>query len=206
MKLSYKISAALAAGSLIATLLAPSAFATVDSGTGINISGNGADSYNKVKIYNSNKCTVKQSNSSTIVNSVGVKSKTGKNKASKNTGGTTSITTGDTTTTVGVGVSGSTNSADNPCCACAAPSNPDPINITENGADSTNKVDISNSNTTKITQTNTSSIVNTVNVSSNTGGNTAKSNTGGDVSIDTGSTTTTVGIEVTGSSNSLGTL
>ena len=51
------------------------------------IQGNGADSYNKITTTSSNKTIVEQSNSTAVVNLVGVLQNTGGNTANKNTGG-----------------------------------------------------------------------------------------------------------------------
>jgi hypothetical protein len=55
-----------------------------------------------------------------------------------------------------------------------------------NGADSVNNVSVTTENNTEINQTNNAKIVNNVNLSANTGGNSASRNTGGNNSIITG--------------------
>lgn len=60
------------------------------------------------------------------------------------------------------------------------------FNISGNGADSKNDVELKNSNTTQVFQENKSDITNKVNISSNTGDNNASKNTGGGVSVTTG--------------------
>lgn len=68
--------------------------------------------------------------------------------------------------------------------------------ITEsgNGANSDSNVSVSTSNTSNVTQSNSADVTNTVNTTSNTGGNSASDNTGGNSSISTGVSNSTVGI------------
>jgi hypothetical protein len=65
------------------------------------IRGNGADSYNKITVVSKNKTEVSQTNSTAVVNLVGVLQNTGGNSASKNTGGgDVDATSGDADATV----------------------------------------------------------------------------------------------------------
>jgi hypothetical protein len=75
------------------------------------------------------------------------------------------------------------------------------IIISGNGADSSNTAGVTVSNSTQVSQTNTSNIVNNVSANSNTGGNEANKNTGGSVSVDTGNAKTVVGVSNTTGSN-----
>lgn len=75
------------------------------------------------------------------------------------------------------------------------------VDVSANGANSTNKVYVSDSNHTSVYQGNTSTVVNTVTSSANSGGNKANSNTGGDVTVDTGDASSDVLITNHGSSN-----
>ncbi len=77
------------------------------------------------------------------------------------------------------------------------------ITISNNGADSTNKVILNSSCTIGVAQTNVTSVGVNADVSANTGGNKASGNTGGDVTIDTGNATSAVTVDVTGSTNSV---
>jgi hypothetical protein len=76
------------------------------------------------------------------------------------------------------------------------------IQVTGNGADSTNWTTVSQSNTTSVSQNNTANVTNNVDADANTGGNDAKFNTGGDVSVDTGDATTDVSVTNALNSNS----
>lgn len=75
------------------------------------------------------------------------------------------------------------------------------IEISGNGADSVNDVDVAQANVTVVAQTNTADISNKVDADADTGNNNANRNTGGDVDIDTGDASTTVGISNTVNSN-----
>jgi hypothetical protein len=77
------------------------------------------------------------------------------------------------------------------------------VDITGNGHDSTNTVNVegTQSGGTSVNQTNTTTVITTVNAVSNTGGNTASGNTGGDVTVRTGNATTNVVVDVAGGTN-----
>ena len=64
--------------------------------------------------------------------------------------------------------------------------------ISDNGADSSNTINVTQSNTVKVNQSNTAIMGNFVYGSANTGGNQANKNNGGDVAIDTGNATVNV--------------
>lgn len=81
-----------------------------DSDTTIEISKNGADSFNKVKLKTVNSTKVKQTNESVVLNNIQTYSNTGWNTAKNNTGDDTSIETGNTDTTVNVGTETGSNS------------------------------------------------------------------------------------------------
>lgn len=68
------------------------------------------------------------------------------------------------------------------------------IQVSGNGSRSDNNVSVSQSHTTTVDQSNDADFNNDIRTSSNTGNNRASGNTGGDVSIDTGNTSSFVGI------------
>lgn len=70
--------------------------------TNVTISGNGADSHNSASINVNKQKTVTQNNNANISNSITVKQETGGNKANKNTGGNTTITTGSSFSDIAV--------------------------------------------------------------------------------------------------------
>ncbi len=67
--------------------------------------------------------------------------------------------------------------------------------IVDNGSGSDNELNISSTSTTTVQQNNTADVQNSVDVSANTGDNSANSNTGGDVAIDTGNIDASTSIE-----------
>lgn len=75
------------------------------------------------------------------------------------------------------------------------------IEISGNGADSTNKAYVDMDKSTNVVQSNSADVYNKVDADANTGDNSAKKNTGGDVSIETGDATTDVKVENTLNSN-----
>ena len=78
------------------------------------------------------------------------------------------------------------------------------IDVSGNGADSKNTVEVTNTDKTTVTQSNSTVIGINIDSSAKTGGNKANGNTGdGDVTIDTGKATSTVTVEVKGSTNSI---
>ena len=203
MSIKQKIGAALAIGSLAASVFSPmSAFAA-----DITISGNGTGSTNNAAVIKVKKSKVKQKNITVVGTGVLAVSNTGGNQTNNNTGGSQDITTGNTTTTTNVDVAGGTNTNSGGNCCCDGENGGNggnTINITGNGSDSTNNALIVDVCKNKVKQKNVTIVETGVVAVSNTGGNTANGNTGdgGTNTIDTGNTTTTTTVNVTGSSNS----
>lgn len=195
--LKTRLAAGLTTAAILATSFAPAAFAATD----ITISGNGADSINKVKVKTKHKVVVKQKNSTAVTNAVTIGQNTGGNKANKNTGGNVDITSGDATASVTntTTTGGNTALVDGCGCVVTVPT----VSIDGNGADSTNKVTLSSKYVTKATQKNTTSVVNGVVVGQDTGSNTANSNTGGTVDVTSGDADATVDNTTTVGLNSL---
>lgn len=186
-KFVLKLTTAVSTAALLTGSVASVAFGT----TTVTVTGNGADSNNTANVDVSNSTTVTQSNNADIQNNVSISTNSGNNTASKNTGGDTSITTGDANVSSSVSNSANSNVAAVGCGTCAG--NTD-VKIAGNGADSRNDVDLGLSNTTVVTQVNTADVTNKVNIDAKTGKNTAKDNTGGDVSITTGDANVTAGV------------
>lgn len=200
-KLGIKLTSGLATGAMIASLLAPVAFA---EGSTLEISGNGAQSDNEIKVEIKPECTLKQENNSVITTSVNSVAKTGGNNASGNTGGDVTIDTGDATSTVTVVVTGSANEATNPCaCLCEGAQPPDVL-ISGNGFKSTNKITAKKAPKETIRQKNNSVIATGVSSKAKTGKNKAKNNTGpGTVEVKTGDSESAVDVTVEGATNTL---
>ena len=200
MSIKQKIGAALAIGSLAASVLAPAAFADAS----LEISGNGTGSDNKIVVKNTSNCTVKQKSNTNVGLEVNVYSNTGGNKASGNTGGDVTIDTGSVTTDISVDVAGGSNEATNPCCC--VPEGQDASNsalISGNGEDTTNRIRVKNRKTQYVKQKANTDLVAGLGVTSKTGKNKAKNNTGGGTGVTTGNVDTTVGVTVEGGANTI---
>ena len=188
------------------------------SGTDISVGniGNGTGSTNSGTVDLTQADTFNQLNDATILNNIDLDGTTGGNSTSANTGGDSSITTGDVdidanvlnianTNIIGgtwwivlineagnwfgkiLGAPDGSNYAGSSGTQFAL--NPDgTINVTNegNGADSTNIGIVTADVTNTTNQTNTANITNNIDLSANTGGNSASRNTGGNSSITTG--------------------
>jgi hypothetical protein len=197
--LKIKLATGLVTASLLAATVAPAAFAATD----ITVSGNGAGSHNKVKVKNKNKTKVVQSNATAVVNLTGVFQNTGGNTANNNTGGgNVDVNSGNATSTVTNHTTTGGNVATVDPCGC--PTGDTLIDVSGNGADSTNKVKVKNTSTTTVRQTNETLVVNGTLVAQNTGGNHANNNTGdGTVDVNSGDADSTVTNTVTTGGNLL---
>lgn len=197
--LKIRLAAGFTTAAILATSFAPAAFAATD----VTVTGNGAGSLNKVKVKNINKTRVRQSNSTAVVNLTGVFQNTGGNTANNNTGGgNVDVNSGDATSNVTNRTrTGGNDATVNPC---GCPTGDTTITISDNGADSTNKVKVYNTNRTTVGQTNETLVVNGTLVAQNTGGNHANNNTGdGSVDVDSGNASSTVTNTVTTGGNVL---
>lgn len=178
--------------------------------------GNGDGSTNTATLASNTANTVTQTNTANIDNVLIVDATSGENDASRNTGGNSSIETGNTSVNAQVvnvansNVAGDTwwlvlvNEAGkwigkivgSPDGATMAGSQGTQFEVNqngaitvtndENGAGSTNTANVADSSTTTVTQTNTAHITNTLDLSSNSGNNSASRNTNGSSSITTG--------------------
>jgi hypothetical protein len=192
-----RIVTAIATAAVILGAVAPAAFAD----TTITVTGNGAGSNNTVVTNNSTNTSVNQSNNSTVVTSVNSTASTGGNDSSFNTGGETSIQTGNATSKVKVTVGGSSNAAviTDPC-GCNTTTN---VDVSGNGAESSNGVILSSSSWFNAIQNNWTSIITEISSVGKTGKNTSSFNTGGTTTTTTGNSTSKVKVNVTGSNNTL---
>ncbi|TSC88182.1 MAG: Uncharacterized protein G01um101416_205 [Microgenomates group bacterium Gr01-1014_16] len=158
--------------------------------TDIEISGNGADTKNDVKLKNDADVSLYQTNEADIYNRVDADADTGKNDANQNTGGDVEVRTGDASTWVGVSNTANANWAqigDGGQGSLSA-------RILGNGFNSDNKIDLDLDNDTTLVQTNLADITNYIYADADTGKNDANQNTGGSVLVDTGDAET--GVEV----------
>lgn len=179
MTLKTRFTTAFATGAVLLNALAPLSFA---QSTNIQISGNGAFSDNTANVSTSNDVRVTQDNNANINNDVDVDANTGNNDANFNTGGDTTVRTGDANVDVSVTNVANKNVASvTNCCSQSTD-----VLISGNGAYSDNTVRLDSDNNVRLTQDNYARINNDVDVDANTGDNDAKFNTGGDVAIVTG--------------------
>ncbi len=150
--------------------------------TDVKISGNGADSDNDANVTVKNSTRVIQANDADVRNNVKVDANTGDNKANKNTGGDVSIETGDADVTVDV-----TNAVNQNVAKIGGGQGGSlSAEISGNGANSDNDLNLNVGNDVQVFQNNVADIKNSVDVDANSGYNKANKNTGGEVSIDTG--------------------
>lgn len=197
-----KIIAKTGSGLITAVLLTSLMPAIAMADTSVDVSGNGTGSHNKVTVHNSNKTSLKQSNNSYIQTGISSSTGTGGNSANHNTGGDTGISTGDATSTIAVGVGGSTNTLSSDLLLCGCQNGLSDVTVSGNGDSSHNKVSLNNSSSLKLSQSNDSTVLTEIDSKTGTGGNKANGNTGGSTGIGTGDATSSIGVTVTGSSNS----
>lgn len=199
--LKFKLTTGLVTGAFLAGAVLPAgAFAA----TNVTVSGNGYKSTNKVVVKNTKKTKVSQTNTSVVSNSVGVTQNTGGNKANGNTGGDVTVTSGEASATVSVtNTTGGNNLVwDN--CGCVVPDTT--VDISGNGSKSTNTVKVYNYDSTKVSQTNSAVISNSVGVTQTTGNNQANHNTNGSVDVTSGDATADVTISNTTGDNVIGSI
>ena len=194
MRITKKITAAIAAGTILAATLLPSAAFADDT---ITIVNNGAGSTNTASVGSVNIASVEQSNTSEITNVITQSANTGDNTAFGNTGGNTTILTGNSSTTSGISISGNTNNA----VVSSFPSSNNSIAITNNGAGSINSGTATSVKIKSCAHSNIASVLNLKFQTSHTGGNTAFGNTGGNTTINTGHSTTTSTATTSGNTN-----
>ncbi|MBI4084642.1 MAG: hypothetical protein HY431_01930 [Candidatus Levybacteria bacterium] len=146
--------------------------------------GNGPDSTNTVTVSDNNQTAINQSNNADVSNSASVQATTGDNDASYNTGGDTSVTTGDAFVDTDISSAANASIITEGCCPQNGGSNQ--AVISDNGTDSQNTIGISNSSQTTITSVQSAQITNSISGIAVTGNNQANSNTTGNVRIQTG--------------------
>ncbi len=170
--------------------------------------GNGSDSTNDSTINNTNTNVETVNNNGDIVNNIDIDANTGYNKTSKNTGGDSTIDTGDANVVANVvnalntvvdgamnvvnifgdmvgnivqpGITGPTSD-----CSCECSQDMTATNI-GNGSDSTNNATVNSTNTDTSNVTNKTTVENNLNLDASTGGNSTSGNTGGFSTISTG--------------------
>jgi hypothetical protein len=167
---------------------------------------NGSGSTNTATFNTTNSDSTTQINNGTVINAMTLVANSGDNTASFNTGGDSSIVTGDANVAANVlnfinnnlsgnvllgvvnifgNLIGDIILPDNPCSTCSS-SNTTVAN-TNNGSGSTNTALVTTNNTESQFQSNYATIENNLVFAANTGGNSTSFNTGGDSSVTTGS-------------------
>jgi hypothetical protein len=154
---------------------------TVRATTELTITENGSGSGSEVQVTSITQTDVTQTNTGEFSNTVNTTSNTGDNSASGNTNGDTTITTGDSNTQVAIENSGNISSAETECCSDGTTAQ-----ITGNGSDSNNQINVSNTSATNISVYQNATVKNNIYGYANTGNNSTNYNTGGDSLIVTG--------------------
>lgn len=144
------------------------------------IEGNGSDSSNGISINSSSDTEVFQENNSEISNNVTVNLSSGENEVLGTTG-EVSIETGEIQTSIAVQNEVNSSVVDTGCCG----SEESTAVILGNGSNSQNQITYTPNTSTNININQAASVTNTVQGTSNTGGNKVK-NTTGDTSTKTG--------------------
>ncbi len=187
---------------VVAAVGAISSSATVFGGVGN--SGNGDKSVNTVLNTNTNKVKVNQFNSAFQMNNVGNDVNSGGNTASKNTGavgGFSDPSINTSSAKAGVGIANTANHNAAAVANCGCDNGVVSAGNTGNGNKSVNTVVVTNTDKTKVNQTNVAVQVNNVSNNVNSGNNKANSNTGGDVNINTGNAESSTVINNSANSN-----
>ncbi len=183
-------------------LLTLSLLVTSVSADDLTIGENGNNSNNKILV--NTKCTTKLTQNSNASVGVGITavSNTGGNTANSNVGSGVSIGTGAAATSIGVLVSGGSNTATTPDCCCEDQEN-NALSIVGNGNSTTNKIDVKSKTKLDIKQKSKVSVGLSALFKSLTGKNKANNNVGGTVDLTTDESETNVGVEVVGGENVL---
>lgn len=164
-----------------------------NNNTSVDVSGNGYASTNSAKVDNSSSTNLSQDNYARINNNVNTAENTGYNDAKGNTGGNTTVVTGNARSDVAISNAANSNSAyvggGNGSGGMAD------VKISGNGAYSDNSVSLQNNPSIRVAQDNYADIKNKVNSDLTTGFNDANYNTGGNVILATGDAKSGVGID-----------
>lgn len=193
MTIKHKIGSVVAAGVLYAALATPALAAT-----NVQVSGNGAFSKNGVVVAKSTSNTVVQTNVTKVKNTVGTTQNTGKNSASFNTGGSSTVNSGKATTSVTIVNSGGGNTATG---SCGCPEGDTTVEVKNNSAKSWNGVVVAEEKSNLTSQFNLTKFKNNVWTDQNTGKNSASFNTDGTSSVTSDDTTATVDVLNEGGGN-----
>ena len=170
--------------------------------TDVTISGNGANSTNKVSLVNKCRTTATQDNNSNVGIILGVTQSTGDNTANGNTGGDVKIDTGKATSGVTFTVGGDSNTLASSDCCCTTVDTTD-VTIKNNGDASLNVVKEKSKVKVKKEQKNKKTVGVVGGTTQGTGNNETKNNTNGTVDVFSGDTDSTITGTVGGNTNTL---
>lgn len=196
--LKTRLQVGLTTGALVATLIAPNAYAD----TTIDISGNGNNSNNTANVVNNNTLNVVQSNNMVVNFTINSSADTGKNKANNNTGGDVAISTGNAKSKVSVDVVGGSNTINLDGCLCNGTTN-DTVNVTDNGNGTTNNAKVKNKKATNLVQGSNVVVSGSVDSKAKTGKNKANNNTNGTANVTTKNSKSKVTVNVTAPDNTV---
>lgn len=185
-------------------------------GVSASNTNNGAGSSNDASTSDSTTNSTDQTNNATVGNTLNLSADSGNNDASFNTGGDSSIVTGDANVSANAVTFANNNIAgnivygvvnifgnligdiiipqsmiDDSCATCGGSTT---ATNSGNGAGSDNNASASNTYTNDINQFNTANIDNSIVLNGNTGGNDTESNTGGNSTVETGDVNLTANI------------
>ena len=168
-------------GTAVSFLLLLNGFVKTTYALDIVIEGNGESSVNEVVVNDTQNVTITQENNAQVQNEINVDANTGGNEVSGTTQADVQITTGNVETDITVENSLNSSSANLDCCTKESE-----IEVSGNGTDSINNVDLTSQSQTNITVSQAVNITNNIQGAANTGRNTAHDNTQGSVTIETG--------------------
>lgn len=169
----------------------------------LTIAGNGSDSENEVEIDNRRRTGIYQENRAKVINDLYLDGNTGDNSVSDNTGESTtdpSLKTGDVEMEAFVMNEAGFNQAVADC-GCVMDVTGE---VSENGTDSENEIELDLSDKQTATQDNYDFIYNDGELDADTGDNEVDDNTSGEVNVKTGGTTTVVDVFNFGGNNGYG--
>jgi hypothetical protein len=191
-KLQKTFASTVASGALLLNAAMPLLATTT-----IEISGNGAMTVNGVEVNQTTTTQVNQDNTAIVNNTVNTDANTGGNNTSFNTGGDVAVATGNAVTGVSIDNNLNSNTAVVECCEVGSTD----VNISGNGAFTTNYAVVDQKTVVKVDQDNKAVVKNNVNSELTTGKNKAGMNTGGDVTVMTGHAISDVSISTMANNN-----
>lgn len=175
-----------------------------DGELSIKIKDNGSDSDNNVDLALLNETNLDQTNHADVDNNVDVMAGTGYNEAEDNTGGDTSVDTGDVNVDVTVDTMANFNTAD---VSDAFGFGNAELKVAGNGTESDNNIELDLIDQLDANQHNDLNVDNhDIDVYAKTGKNDVEDNTvgnGGDPMIETGDVSSDINVSTTGNANSL---